>query len=176
MGKAALLVIDMQEWFFSQSRPVHREMELIACINELAGAFHAKSLPVIFIRHMNESYLLENTQDWGLHPGLCLAESSLLLNKQARNTFAEQSVLSALAQHGVNKVVVAGLVTHGCVRAACEGALALGYAVTLAADGHSSFEADAADLIEEWNTKLAAAGAAVMPVREIITRLSSAGC
>jgi nicotinamidase-related amidase len=35
-------------------------------------------------------------------------------------------------------VILTGLVTHGCVKATCEGALALGYAAVLAADGHSS--------------------------------------
>ena len=48
-------------------------------------------------------------------------------------------------------------------------AMALGYAVTLAADGHSStsYSKDAAQLIEEWNRKLGAAGANVAPASQI---------
>ena len=63
-----------------------------------------------------------------------------------------------------------GLVTHGCVKATCEGALALGYAVMLAADGHSSYSKDAARLIEDWNRKLGEMGAQVMPAAQIDLR------
>ena len=63
--------------------------------------------------------------------------------------------------------MVTGLVTHGCVKATCLGALALGYAVTLAADGHSSYSKDAAPLIEEWNRKLGEAGATVATASQI---------
>ena len=64
-------------------------------------------------------------------------------------------------------MIVTGLVTHGCVKATCEGALALGYAVVLAADGHSSYSKDAARHVEEWNRKLGEAGARVVPAAEI---------
>ena len=68
-------------------------------------------------------------------------------------------------------MIVTGLVTHGCVKATCLGALALGYAVTLAADGHSSYSKEAAPLIEEWNRKLGAAGAQVLPAVQIALRV-----
>ena len=58
-------------------------------------------------------------------------------------------------------MIVTGLVTHGCVKATCLGALELGYAVVLAEDGHSSYSKDAARLVEEWNRKLGEAGAKV---------------
>ena len=72
-----------------------------------------------------------------------------------------------MTSRGIGRVIVTGLVTHGCVKATCLGALALGYAVTLAADGHSSYSKDAAPLIEEWNRKLGEAGASVMPTSQI---------
>ena len=64
-------------------------------------------------------------------------------------------------------MIVTGLVTHGCVKATSQGALALGYEVTLVADGHSSYSKDAARLIEEWNRSLGAAGAQVLLAAEV---------
>ena len=64
--------------------------------------------------------------------------------------------------------MVAGLVTHGCVKATALGALELGCSVTLAADGHSSYAKDAAAQIEKWNGQLRQAGAAVVPARDIL--------
>jgi nicotinamidase-related amidase len=60
-----------------------------------------------------------------------------------------------------------GLVTHGCVKATCLGALQLGYDVTLVKDGHSSYSKDASRLIEEWNQKLNAQGCELKVASEI---------
>ena len=105
--------------------------------------------------------------DWQLHPRLHPGEGDLVVHKQHGNAFEDTSLHAELTARGIGRVIVTGLVTHGCVKATCEGALALGYAVVLAADGHSSYSKDAARLIEEWNRKLGEAGAQVMPAAEI---------
>jgi len=67
----------------------------------------------------------------------------------------------------VNRLVICGLMTPYCVQSTCLGALALGYPVTLAADGVSIDSKQVAKLIKEWNVKLQAAGAVVNPTAEI---------
>ena len=64
-------------------------------------------------------------------------------------------------------MVATGLVTHGCVKATCTGALDLGYRVILARDGHSNFSKNPAQVIEEWNDKLAALGVELQPASQI---------
>jgi nicotinamidase-related amidase len=49
---------------------------------------------------------------------------------------------------------VAGLVSHGCVQATCNGAHELGYDVVLVKDAHSNYNVKARDVINEWNTSL----------------------
>lgn len=170
MGEVALLVIDMQAGLFRKGTPVYRADELIANINSLIDAFHAATLPVVFIRHTNGTSLAEGTDDWQLHSGLHTADCDLLLNKKVSSAFKEKAVVLALKSLGIHGVVVTGLVTHGCVKAACEGAMEQGYAVTLAADGHSSFNADAEALIGFWNNKLGESGVDVTGTNAIIQR------
>ena len=67
-----------------------------------------------------------------------------------------------IRDRGVNSVVVCGMVTHGCVKNTCLGALEEGWQVTLAADAHSSYSKDAAAMIEKWNAALAEAGVSVV--------------
>jgi nicotinamidase-related amidase len=67
----------------------------------------------------------------------------------------------------VTRVVVTGLVTHGCVRVTSLGAKEAGYEVTLVGDAHSSYHKQAAEVIAEWNQKLAAQGVEVRTTEEI---------
>ncbi len=171
MNKTALLVIDMQADLFHKSKPVHNADELIANINRLVDTFHTAGQPVLFIRHTNASSMAEGTPGWQLISELHAAEGDLVLNKKVSNSFKEGAVLAALRSLGINAVLVTGLVTHGCVKAACEGSLELGYSVMLSSDGHSSYNADAAALIELWNNKLRDAGVDVVETDEIVRRI-----
>jgi nicotinamidase-related amidase len=170
MGKTALLVIDVQKALFGKGTPVHRADELLVNINSLIDAFRAHSLPVLFICHTNDS-MPENSPGWRPHEALHMADGDTQLKKTVSDSFKERSIVSALEEQDVETIVVTGLVTHGCVKAACLGGLQKGYTVTLAADAHSSFNKDAAELIDEWNKKIAEAGASVLPAAEIVQKL-----
>jgi nicotinamidase-related amidase len=170
MEKTALLVIDVQKGMFEKGTPVYASEPLLHNINLLIDAFHAHSLPVLFIRHTSGA-LAENSPGWQLHEALHASQDDVFLKKGVSDSFKERSVVSALEERSVKGIVVTGLVTHGCVKAACLGGLQRGYAVTLASDAHSSFNRDAAELIAEWNGKLAEAGAAVHTAKEIVDGL-----
>lgn len=171
MDNAALLVIDVQAGLFDKGTPIYKADELLANINFLVDAFHELALPVFFIRHTNTSSLAENTDGWQLHGALRVHPGDIFLNKRVSNSFKEKAILIALKEQNVKSVVVTGLVTHGCIKAACEGAMESGYAVTLAADGHSSYNADAVELIEKWNKSLADAGVTVSETADILSKL-----
>ena len=103
-----------------------------------------------------------DTPGWQLHPALAPQEADLKLRKQKSNAFEGTGLRGMLEQRGVNSVVVCGMVTHGCVKNTCLGALEEGWQVTLAADAHSSYSKDAAAMIEKWNAALAEAGVSVV--------------
>jgi len=163
----ALLVIDVQHGLFRKSTPIFRAEPLLDTITTLVERAHAAGVLVVYIQHASDKVLPFGSADWQLHPRLRPGEGDLVVHKQHGNAFEDTSLHGELAARGVGSVIVTGLVTHGCVRATCEGALALGYAVVLAADGHSSYSKDAARLVEEWNRKLGAAGARVLPAAQI---------
>ena len=165
---AALLVIDVQQGLFRKSTPVFRAEPLLDTITTLVERAHAANLLVVYIQHASDKVLPFGSADWQLHPRLHPGEGDLIVHKQHGNAFEDTSLHKELAACGVGSVIVTGLVTHGCVKATCEGALALGYAVVLAADGHSSYSKDAVRLVAEWNRKLGAAGARVMPSAQIV--------
>lgn len=163
----ALLVIDVQQGLFHKSTRVYRDEPLLNTITTLIERAHAAGVPVFYIQHASDKVLPFGSADWQLHPRLQPGEADPIIHKQHGNAFEGTPLHAELTGRGIGRVIVTGLVTHGCVKATCLGALTLGYAVMLAADGHSSYSKDAAQLIQEWNRKLGEAGAAVAPASQI---------
>jgi len=163
----ALLVIDVQQGLFRKSTPIYRAEPLLNILTTLIERAHAAGAPVIYIQHASDKVLPFGSADWQLHPRLQPGVDDLIVHKQHGNAFEDTPLHAALVERGIVRVIVTGLVTHGCVKATCLGALALGYTATLAADGHASYSKDAAQLIEEWNRRLGAAGVIVAPASQI---------
>jgi hypothetical protein len=82
---------------------------------------------VIYIQHASDRVLPFGSADWQLHPRLHPGEGDLIVHKQHGNAFEDTFLHRELAARSVGRVIVTGLVTHGCVKATCKGALALGY-------------------------------------------------
>jgi nicotinamidase-related amidase len=172
-GRAALLVIDVQRGLFRKSTRLYRADELLETINELVERAHLAGAPVVYVQHSSDKVLPWGSDDWGLHPALHPTDADLIVHKRHGNAFEETELDAALRSEGVGTVVVAGLVTHGCVKSTCIGAHEQGYSVILVADGHSSYSKDAARLIEEWNRTLSAEVVDVVPAHEIEFRTNT---
>ena len=164
-NNVALLVIDVQQGLFSKS--TYKAEQLLHNINTLIERAHRDGVPVFFIQHSGAKTLVKGSQDWELHPQLHLLATDPIVHKEHGNAFEDTVLDAALKSGQVTNVVVTGLVTHGCVRATCIGALQLGYRVTLVKVGHSSFSKQAARLIDEWNQKLSAMNVVLRSTSEI---------
>ncbi|MFA4953837.1 MAG: isochorismatase family protein [Patescibacteria group bacterium] len=153
-GKPALLVIDVQRELFAKTLPIYDEDRLLANVRLLADKAHAAKVPVFWIQHSSEKTLVEGTAGWKLHPAFIPLKSDNFIRKRHGNAFEDTPLKAELDALHVRRVVVAGLVTHGCVQATCNGGHDLGYDVVLVKDAHSNYNVKARDVINEWNTTL----------------------
>jgi nicotinamidase-related amidase len=165
--KSALLVIDVQRDLFEQKTPIYRAELLITNILDLVEKAHAASVAVIYVQHQSSDFLIKGSQGWQLHPDLSPQPIDWYITKEHSNAFEEPELGELLTSLGVGRLVITGLVTHGCVKNNCLGALKMGYQVVLAGDAHSSFSKDAFALIEKWNKALAEKGVKVLNTAEI---------
>ena len=156
---SALLVIDVQKGLFEKSTPIYQAHQLLLNINSLISKARRKGTPVFFIQHSSEKNLEMGSDGWKLHPDIQPADGETVIHKVHPNAFEETNLREELKERGINTLVVTGLVTHGCVKATCLGALEEGFRVRLVSDGHSSYSKDAPQLIEKWNTELNRKGA-----------------
>jgi nicotinamidase-related amidase len=166
MKHTALLIIDVQKGLFTKKIPVHRGDEMIANICYLAAQAHQEGVPVIYVQHTN-STMPENTDGWQLHPHLQPLGSDLFIHKQRGSAFEKTQLHDILSSLGVRELVITGLVSHGCIKAACLDGIKLGYQVILVSDGHSNFHQKPTHIIKETNEKLKEVGVILKTTRDI---------
>ena len=154
----ALLIIDVQRGLFEKELPIYDEDRLLANINLLADKAHAAKVPVFWVQHCSEKTLVEGTDGWKLHKAFIPSKADSFIRKHHGNAFQDTPLKAELDSLHVRTVVVAGLVTHGCVQHTCNGAHELGYDVILVKDAHSNFNVKARDVINEWNASLSKDG------------------
>jgi nicotinamidase-related amidase len=164
----ALLVIDVQLGLFKKSTPIYKASELLENINLLVDQAHEGGVPVVFIQHSDTRVLIKGSREWQLHPELQIINVDTIVHKKHGNAFENTNLDELLKNKKISRVVVTGLVTHGCVKATCLGASQLGYKVILVKDGHSSYSKDAARLIEEWNERLSEKGCEITAASQIL--------
>ena len=163
----ALLVIDVQKELFEKSAPIYRAKQLLENINILIDKARQEDVPVFFIQHSSDKILKKGSAGWQLRPEIQPLAEEVIVHKLHGNAFEETNLREELEKRNVSVVVVTGLVTHGCVKATCLGAMEEGYKVVLVSDGHSSYSKDAADLVEKWNRELCEKGADIIEAQKV---------
>jgi nicotinamidase-related amidase len=94
-----------------------------------------------------------------------------VIEKRHGSAFQETALDARLRQAGITALVIAGMQTELCVDSACRAAVALGYRVTLAADGHTTWDSAilAAPQIIAHHNRTLADGYATVTAAEAIT-------
>ncbi|MFZ6028341.1 MAG: cysteine hydrolase family protein [Chloroflexota bacterium] len=166
MAATALLIIDVQNELFRKKTPVYRADEMLANICTLAECARQAGAPAIYVQHENNT-MSKDSDGWQLHPHLRPHEGDLFFHKQQSSALKVNALQDALASLGIRQLVITGLVTHGCVKAACLDGIKLGYQVTLVSDGHSNFNANPVECIGETHEKLRQAGVSLKTTAEV---------
>lgn len=157
----ALLVIDVQRGLFEKTIPIYKAGELLDNLEALIARAHRAGALVVYVQHASKAVLPEGSEGWLLHPRLKPLKRDLIVHKTHPSALEGTPLDEALKARKITRLVVTGLVSHGCVRATCVDAQARGYDVVLVEDGHSNYNKRAAQVVAEVNARLADAGAKV---------------
>lgn len=166
MKNTALIIVDMQTGLLN--RPVVNQKVLIENINKLLKFFHDSNGIVILLRHTNNSFSKIDSDDWQVSSEIHTTDTDILFNKSHSSVFKEKAFIKLLDKKQIDSLVVAGLVSNGCVQATCLDAKKHGLDVILASDAHSTWHKDALKVISDWNTKLAEQEIQVLTTQEIL--------
>ena len=143
MPKTALLLIDIQRGAFDAARcpVIDRAEELLANASALLAAARAAGTPVVFIQHLDQpgAAFEQDTPHGEFHAGVAPQPGETVLRKRASSAFENTELAATLQQLDAQQLVLCGLQSELCVYNTGKAALALGYGVRLAADGHSTW-------------------------------------
>lgn len=153
---AALLVLDMQEYFlrtdshaFIPSAPA-----ILPNLQLLITNCHAINRPVIFTRHVNtdedagmlsrwwRDILRADSPDSAISPSLDTSKG-LIIQKTQYDAFYNTSLEETLRGRGVEQVVVTGVMTHLCCETSARSAFVRGFEVFFCVDGTAAYSEEA---------------------------------
>jgi len=173
---SALLIIDVQNDMFENSYmgPVAGNLEFLARLKSLIDKARAANVPVIYVQH-NETddgaALKPGSHLWQIHPHIAPHTGELIVQKFTPDSFHETNLQSELDKRGIKQLVIAGIQTEYCVDTTTRRARSLGYGITLASDGHSTWNNDvisAEQIIAHHNATLRGSFAKLKTCAEIV--------
>jgi nicotinamidase-related amidase len=139
----ALLIIDVQQALCTGEHAVFEADRVINRINAVSAQARKSGALIVVIQHeAQNSPLAFGSPGWQLAEGLVVHGGDHLLRKQATDSFHMTELHAVLQGQQITSLIICGLQSEFCVDTTTRRALALGYPVTLVADGHSTKDND----------------------------------
>ena len=162
-GTIGLLLVDMQEDFFARGMTPTRD-EVISGAAQLLQAFRAAGAPVAHIHTVCAPDGSDAMPHWLPDKMLCVAgtpgvlapeplrpaDGEFVAIKQHYDGFVDPGLEPWLRAQGVETVVVCGVYTQTCVRAAVLGAYQRGFTVVMATDALGTDDVEFANMNLAW--------------------------
>ncbi|UCG41968.1 MAG: isochorismatase family protein [candidate division WOR-3 bacterium] len=149
-GRAALLVVDMQRFFFEpagESAVLVGDV-VIPNIRRLAAAFRTAGRPVVYTRHAHKDRsdmgmlgqwwddgIIQGTPESEIVPELAPFQGDVVVGKSRYSAFAGTGLDQLLRHRGVSDLVVTGVMTNLCCETTAREAFVRDFRVFFAADG-----------------------------------------
>ncbi|MBI5556444.1 MAG: cysteine hydrolase [Deltaproteobacteria bacterium] len=151
----ALLVIDVQNEYFSGKLPVSYPPGSLDNILKAMDVAAAKQIPVVVIQHAaraeNSPVFRKGSPEWELHPEVAKRRRDVLIDKNWPDSFTETNLEEWLKSKGIDTLTVCGYMTQMCCDTTARRAFHLGYVVEFLADatGTLSFHNEAGAVTAE---------------------------
>ena len=150
--KAALLVLDMQDYFLQESSHafVPSAPAIVPEISKLIGAFSDAGYPVIATRHTNTIENAGMMAKWWrdlINPYIAYShyikpvksQKTININKTQYDAFLNTPLEKQLHQRKIDQVVICGVMTHLCCETTARSAFMHGFEVFFTMDGTATY-------------------------------------
>ena len=153
-AEAALLVIDMQEFFLDSESPTFTcgGLAVLPNVKRLIDAFRAAGRPVIFTRHVHHPDLIdagimawwwkgmcvEGSPESEVHHEISPLPGEKVVMKHRYSAFYDTDLETVLRCIGIKDLVIAGIMTNMCCESTARDAYYRDYRIFIPADGTGS--------------------------------------
>ncbi|ADO74065.1 cysteine hydrolase family protein [Stigmatella aurantiaca] len=139
MSKRALLLIDLQNDYFSEGKwPLSGTDAAAGNAARLIAAARAKGELVVHVRHESKTadapFFVPGSQGAAIHQKVAPTATEPVVVKHHINSFRETGLKEILDRNGIEELVVCGAMSHMCIDGGVRAAADLGYRCTLIHD------------------------------------------
>lgn len=137
---AAMLIIDMQNALYQETRCKAEFDAAIEYINAASALFRAKGLPVVVVQDM-ETGGGPGNPGFDVVPGIDRDAADIIVRKQYSNAFWKTELEQILSEKGVEFVVCGGFAAEHCVLFTYNGAVERGFKAAILQKGIAGYDA-----------------------------------
>ena len=135
--KRALLVIDVQNEYFTGKLPVSYPQGSLDKILQAMDSAHAHGVPVVVVRHAakgDRGVFKAGTEQWNLHKEVAARPADLLVDKNLPSSFAGTGLEQWLRDNEIDTLTVSGYMTQMCCDSTARDGFHRGYRVEFLSD------------------------------------------
>jgi nicotinamidase-related amidase len=142
--KKALLVIDVQNEYFTGKLPItYPEGSLDNIIKAMAAASN-NNVPIVVVQHTApQQYSMtfrKGSHEWSLHPAIEAQSYDYLIEKNLPGSFTGTDLEMWLRERSIDTVVVSGYMTQMCCDTTARQAMHLGFSVEFLSDATGTLQ------------------------------------
>lgn len=153
--KRALLVIDVQNEYFTGRMPVTYPENSLKNILRAMGAAQKQNIPVILIQHSSmkpdSATFRKGSDAWEIHSAVLSKSYNYLVEKNYPGSFTGTALAQIFKDEQIDTVVISGYMTQMCCDTTARQAFHLGFRVEFLSDatGTLSFSNEAGSVSAE---------------------------
>lgn len=137
-SKRALLVIDVQNEYFTGKLPISYPTNSFSNILQVMDKANENEIPVVVIQHtLNKEgavAFVKDTDGWELHDEIKNRKYSHYIEKTLPSSFIHTDLEEWLAKNNIDTITISGYMTHQCCDITAKYAMHLGYNVEFLSD------------------------------------------
>jgi nicotinamidase-related amidase len=136
--KRALLIIDVQNIYFTGKLPVSYPSGSLDNVLKAIDVATQQGFPVVVIQHSAytpvDSLFRKGSSEWELHPDIAQRPHDLLVEKHLPGSFTNTNLEAWLKANDIDTVVITGYMTQMCCDTTARQAFHLGFGVEFLSD------------------------------------------
>ena len=134
----ALLVIDVQNEYFSGMLPITHPDAHFSNILKAMDTATAQAVPVVVIQHhfpqADKPFFKRGSHEWELHPEISARPHETVIEKTMPGSFTGTGLEAWLRERDIDTVAIAGYMTHMCCDTTAREAVHRGFTVEFLGD------------------------------------------
>ncbi len=142
--KRALLVIDVQNEYFTGKLPVSYPIGSLDNIIRAIEAANQHDIPVILIQHTapqkNAKTFVRGSKEWELHEAVLKRKYDCIIEKNLPGSFTGTGLEKFLKDKGVDTLTISGYMSQMCCDTTSRQAAHQGYSVEFLSDGTGTLD------------------------------------